>query len=168
MPGVAACGGCAFSAGEGAGGASLLLLLAVAAIVLILVLWFELLLRNAAIIILVATSPVGAAGQLVPADRLFLRAGWIAAEAFPARGRRVCRPLSLLRLGRGGRRWLKRDRADLWPRRVRGGLGCGRWCKRDRAGMTGYARHKRPASGCDYARIELTACVWFVGAGSGR
>lgn len=48
---------------EIAGGASLLLLLSVIAIVLILVLWFELLLRNAAIGVLVATSPIAAAGM---------------------------------------------------------------------------------------------------------
>ena len=48
---------------ELAGGASLLLLLAIIAILLILVLWFELLLRNAAIAVLVATSPIAAAGM---------------------------------------------------------------------------------------------------------
>ena len=47
---------------ELAGGASLLLLLAIIGILLILVLWFELLLRNAAIAVLVATSPIAAAG----------------------------------------------------------------------------------------------------------
>jgi hypothetical protein len=49
--------------GQLAGGASLLLLLAIIGIVLILVLWFELLLRNAAIAVLVATSPIAAAGM---------------------------------------------------------------------------------------------------------
>ncbi|MEV6986484.1 hypothetical protein AB0M95_35220 [Sphaerisporangium sp. NPDC051017] len=47
----------------GAAGA-LILLLAVIGILLTLVLWFELLLRNAAIVVLVATSPIAAAGQL--------------------------------------------------------------------------------------------------------
>jgi hypothetical protein len=46
-----------------AGGASLLLLLAIVAMLLIVVLWFELLLRNAAIAVLVATSPIAAAGM---------------------------------------------------------------------------------------------------------
>jgi hypothetical protein len=52
----------------GAGGAaistSLILLLAVLGIILTIVLWFELLLRNAAIAILIATSPIAAAGQV--------------------------------------------------------------------------------------------------------
>ncbi|MEV6968624.1 hypothetical protein AB0M47_26265 [Hamadaea sp. NPDC051192] len=43
---------------------SLVLVLAVLGIVLIVVLWFELLLRNAAIAVLVATSPIAAAGQV--------------------------------------------------------------------------------------------------------
>jgi hypothetical protein len=54
---------------EAAGSASLLLLLAIIGILLILVLWFELLLRNAAIAVLVATSPIGAAGQVSAATR---------------------------------------------------------------------------------------------------
>ena len=56
-------------AGELAGAASLLLLLAVIGILLILVLWFELLLRNAALVVLVATSPIAAAGQVSGATR---------------------------------------------------------------------------------------------------
>ncbi|GIG67786.1 hypothetical protein [Phytomonospora endophytica] len=42
---------------------SLLLILAVVGICLVAVLWFELLLRNAAIAVLIATSPIAAAGQ---------------------------------------------------------------------------------------------------------
>jgi hypothetical protein len=49
-------------AAEIAGGASMLLLLSLTGIILILVLWFELLLRNAAIAVLIATSPIAAAG----------------------------------------------------------------------------------------------------------
>ncbi|GGK82137.1 hypothetical protein Sme01_38470 [Sphaerisporangium melleum] len=48
---------------------ALLLLLAVIAILLTLVLWFELLLRNAAVAVLVATSPIAAAGQVSEATR---------------------------------------------------------------------------------------------------
>jgi len=54
---------------ELAGGASLLLLLAIIGILLILVLWFELLLRNAAIAVLVATSPIAAAGMAAAPGR---------------------------------------------------------------------------------------------------
>ncbi|MEU9889988.1 conjugal transfer protein TrbL family protein [Sphaerisporangium sp. NPDC051017] len=43
---------------------ALILLLAVVGILLTLVLWFELLLRNVAIVVLVATSPIAAAGQV--------------------------------------------------------------------------------------------------------
>jgi hypothetical protein len=50
---------------------SLLLILAVVGIVLTVVLWFELLLRNAAIAVLIATSPIAAAGQVSEATR-----GW--------------------------------------------------------------------------------------------
>ena len=42
---------------------SLLLIFALVGIALVIVLWFELLLRNAAIAVLVATSPIAAAGQ---------------------------------------------------------------------------------------------------------
>jgi hypothetical protein len=53
---------------DGAQGAaistSLILLLAILGILLTIVLWFELLLRNAAIAILIATSPIAAAGQV--------------------------------------------------------------------------------------------------------
>ncbi|WP_369184133.1 conjugal transfer protein TrbL family protein [Streptomyces sp. Y1] len=44
--------------------ASLLLIIAIIGILLTLVLWFEMLLRNAAIVVLVATSPISAAGQV--------------------------------------------------------------------------------------------------------
>ena len=43
--------------------ATLILIFAVVGILLTIVLWFELLLRNAAIAVLVATSPIAAAGQ---------------------------------------------------------------------------------------------------------
>ena len=43
---------------------SLLLILSIICILLIVVLWFELLLRNAAVLALVATSPIAAAGQI--------------------------------------------------------------------------------------------------------
>lgn len=43
---------------------SLMLLLAVIGIVLVLVLWFEMLLRNAAIAVLIGTSPIAAVGQI--------------------------------------------------------------------------------------------------------
>jgi hypothetical protein len=52
-----------FSANAGVSVASVLIL-AIAGIVLTLVLWFELLLRNAAIAVLIATSPIAAAGQV--------------------------------------------------------------------------------------------------------
>lgn len=52
-----------FSANAGVSIASVLIL-AIAGIVLTLVLWFELLLRNAAIAVLIATSPIAAAGQV--------------------------------------------------------------------------------------------------------
>jgi hypothetical protein len=42
---------------------SLLMLIAVIGIVLVIVLWFELLLRNAALAVLIAVSPIAAAGQ---------------------------------------------------------------------------------------------------------
>ncbi|MFJ2864990.1 hypothetical protein [Kitasatospora sp. NPDC087314] len=44
--------------------ASLLLIIAIIGILLTLVLWFEMLLRNAAIVVLIATSPISAAGQV--------------------------------------------------------------------------------------------------------
>ncbi|MFE6055078.1 hypothetical protein ACFQ6N_30375 [Kitasatospora sp. NPDC056446] len=44
--------------------ASLLLIIAIIGILLTLVLWFEMLLRNAAIVALIATSPISAAGQV--------------------------------------------------------------------------------------------------------
>ncbi|GAA0812024.1 hypothetical protein [Spirilliplanes yamanashiensis] len=43
---------------------SLLLILAIVCILLVVVLWFELLLRNAALVALIATSPIAAAGQI--------------------------------------------------------------------------------------------------------
>ncbi|HEY1619738.1 MAG TPA: conjugal transfer protein TrbL family protein [Streptosporangiaceae bacterium] len=63
--------GTALPGGTQAGLASLLALLAVIGILLILVLWFELLLRSAAIAVLVATSPIAAVGQLTAATK-----GW--------------------------------------------------------------------------------------------
>lgn len=45
-------------------GASLLLVIALIGIVLVIVLWFELLLRNAALSVLIAMSPLAAAGQM--------------------------------------------------------------------------------------------------------
>jgi hypothetical protein len=50
-------------------GGSLLLVFALIGIVLVIVLWFELLLRNAAIAVLVATSPIAAAGQVSEATK---------------------------------------------------------------------------------------------------
>jgi hypothetical protein len=49
--------------------ASLLLIFALIGIALVIVLWFELLLRNAAIAVLVATSPIAAAGQASEATK---------------------------------------------------------------------------------------------------
>ncbi|WP_157407857.1 conjugal transfer protein TrbL family protein [Actinomadura atramentaria] len=48
---------------------ALLLILAIVGILLALILWFELLLRNAAIAVLVATSPIAAAGQVSESTR---------------------------------------------------------------------------------------------------
>ena len=48
---------------------ALLLVLAVVAILLVIVLWFELLLRSAAVAILVATAPIAAAGQASDSTR---------------------------------------------------------------------------------------------------
>lgn len=50
--------------GQAAVGASLLLVIALIGIVLVIVLWFELLLRNAALSVLIAMSPLAAAGQM--------------------------------------------------------------------------------------------------------
>jgi hypothetical protein len=50
--------------GQAAVGGSLLLVLAIVGIVLTIVLWFELLLRNAALGVLIAMSPIAAAGQI--------------------------------------------------------------------------------------------------------
>jgi hypothetical protein len=49
--------------------AALLLIFAVVGILLTIVLWFEMLLRNAAIAVLVATSPIAAAGQASQATK---------------------------------------------------------------------------------------------------
>ena len=54
--------------GPGDGGA-LLLVIGLIGILLVIVLWFELLLRNAAIAVLVATSPIAAAGQVSDATK---------------------------------------------------------------------------------------------------
>src|SRR5579863_7210057 len=48
---------------------ALLLIIAIVGIALTIVLWFELLLRNAAIAVLVATSPIAAAGQTAQATK---------------------------------------------------------------------------------------------------
>jgi hypothetical protein len=48
---------------------SLVLVLAVVGIVLVTVLWFELLMRNAALVVIVSTSPVAATGQMSDATR---------------------------------------------------------------------------------------------------
>ncbi|MGW4637103.1 hypothetical protein ACWEN6_01180 [Sphaerisporangium sp. NPDC004334] len=53
----------------GTAAGALVLLLAVVGILLTLVLWFELLLRNAAVAVLVATSPIAAAGLVSEATR---------------------------------------------------------------------------------------------------
>ncbi len=50
--------------GQSAAGAALLLVIGVLGILLIVVLWLELLLRNAAIAVLIAVSPIAAAGQV--------------------------------------------------------------------------------------------------------
>jgi hypothetical protein len=51
------------AAGTGVG-AALLLIFGILGILLVIVLWFEMLLRNAAIAVLIAASPIAAAGQL--------------------------------------------------------------------------------------------------------
>ena len=55
--------------GQAVLGGSLLLVFALIGIVLVIVLWFELLLRNAAIAVLIATSPIAAAGQASEATK---------------------------------------------------------------------------------------------------
>jgi hypothetical protein len=54
---------------QAAAGLSLLLVLALAGIVLVIVLWIEVLLRNAAIAVLIAMSPIAAAGQVSEATK---------------------------------------------------------------------------------------------------
>jgi hypothetical protein len=61
-------------------GGSLLLVFALIGIALVIVLWFELLLRNAAIAVLVATSPIAAAGQASEATK----AWWLRAASATA------------------------------------------------------------------------------------
>ena len=62
-------------------GGSLLLVFALIGIALVIVLWFELLLRNAAIAVLVATSPIAAAGQASEATKAWwLRSGSATAQ----------------------------------------------------------------------------------------
>jgi hypothetical protein len=61
-------------------GGSLLLVFALVGIALVIVLWFELLLRNAAIAVLVATSPIAAAGQASEATK----AWWLRAASATA------------------------------------------------------------------------------------
>ena len=55
--------------GQAVLGGSLLLVFALVGIALVIVLWFELLLRNAAIAVLIATSPIAAAGQASEATK---------------------------------------------------------------------------------------------------
>lgn len=64
-------GGAAASNPAAGGGvsAALLLVFGVLGILLVVVLWFELLLRNAAIAVLIATSPIAAAGQMSESTR---------------------------------------------------------------------------------------------------
>jgi hypothetical protein len=50
--------------GQAAVGGSLLLVFALVGIILVVVLWFEMLLRNAALAVLIAVSPIAAAGQV--------------------------------------------------------------------------------------------------------
>lgn len=57
--------------GQGTIAVSLLLIVALVGIVLVIVLWFELLLRNAAIAILIAMSPIAAAGQMSETTRVW-------------------------------------------------------------------------------------------------
>ena len=61
-------------------GGSLLLVFALVGIALVIVLWFELLLRNAAIAVLIATSPIAAAGQASEATK----AWWLRAVSATA------------------------------------------------------------------------------------
>ena len=61
-------------------GGSLLLVFALVGLVLVIVLWFELLLRNAAIAVLIATSPIAAAGQASEATK----AWWLRAVSATA------------------------------------------------------------------------------------
>jgi hypothetical protein len=61
--------GVAGDPGQAVLGGSLLLVFALIGIALVIVLWFELLLRNAAIAVLVATSPIAAAGQASEATK---------------------------------------------------------------------------------------------------
>jgi hypothetical protein len=56
-------------AAQAVGGLSLLLVLALAGILLVIVLWVEMLLRNAAIAVLIAMSPIAAAGQVSEATK---------------------------------------------------------------------------------------------------
>src|SRR5581483_11627790 len=51
--------------------AALLLVFGIIGILLVVVLWFELLLRNAAIAVLIATSPIAAAGQVSQATKVW-------------------------------------------------------------------------------------------------
>ena len=54
---------------QAVGGLSLLLVLALVGIVLVIVLWVEMLLRNAAIAVLIAMTPIAAAGQVSEATK---------------------------------------------------------------------------------------------------
>jgi hypothetical protein len=62
-------GGVTLATGGPALPAALLLIFGILGILLVIVLWFELLLRNAAIAVLIATSPIAAAGQVSETTR---------------------------------------------------------------------------------------------------
>jgi hypothetical protein len=53
------------------GGAALLLVMALVGMVLVLILWFELLMRNVALAVLIAVSPISAAGQVSDTTRIW-------------------------------------------------------------------------------------------------
>lgn len=72
--------GVAGDPGQAILGGSLLLVFALIGIALVIVLWFELLLRNAAIAVLVATSPIAAAGQASEATKTW----WLRAASATA------------------------------------------------------------------------------------
>jgi hypothetical protein len=56
---------------QGLGAATMLLVLSLVGTILVIVLWFELLLRNAALAVLIAASPISAAGQVSDITRIW-------------------------------------------------------------------------------------------------